>query len=114
MTEQELCSILGKNIKRFRNLYKMSQESLAEKIDVSTNFLSDIETGKSWLSPKTLVKLAAVLQTRPGDLLQTDDIPPATDDFVSKCTHEALFAVKQSIENLEQYFLLKERLNDSA
>jgi transcriptional regulator with XRE-family HTH domain len=107
MTEQELCSVLGKNIKRFRALYKMSQEGLAEKIDVSTNFLSDIETGKSWLSPKTLVKLADVLRTKPGDLLQPDDIPLATDDFVSKCTHEALFAVKQSIENMEHYFLAK-------
>jgi transcriptional regulator with XRE-family HTH domain len=107
MTEQELCGVLGKNIKRFRGLYKMSQEGLAKQIDVSTNFLSDIETGKSWVSPKTLVKLAEVLRTRPADLLLPDDLPPARDDFVSKCTYEALFAVRQSMENVEQYFLTK-------
>jgi len=58
MEENDLRSILSKNIKHFRGLRGWSQVKLAEKIGISTNFLADIETGKSWVSSLTLVKLA--------------------------------------------------------
>jgi transcriptional regulator with XRE-family HTH domain len=58
MEERELRGILSANIKRYRGLRDWSQVKLAEKIDISTNFLADIETGKSWISSLTLVKLA--------------------------------------------------------
>jgi transcriptional regulator with XRE-family HTH domain len=108
MTEQELCRILGKNIKRYRGIHTMSQESLAGKINISTNFLSDIETGKSWVSPKTLINLASVLQVEVPALLKSDDTVSAEGtDIVTQCTNEALIAVKHSMENLQKYYLLR-------
>ncbi|GHV84341.1 hypothetical protein AGMMS50212_16810 [Spirochaetia bacterium] len=60
MDENELRKILSANIKHYRGLRDWSQVKLAEKLDISTNFLADIETGKSWVSSLTLVKLAIV------------------------------------------------------
>jgi len=58
MKEADLRRVLSANIKHFRGLRSWSQVKLAEKIGISTNFLADIETGKSWVSSATLVKLA--------------------------------------------------------
>ena len=62
MEEKELRSIFGENIKKFRNRRGWNQLLLAEKLDISANFLSEIETGKGWVSPLTLVKLANALE----------------------------------------------------
>ena len=51
-------TVLRANIKHFRGLRSWSQVKLAEEMGLSTNFLADIETGKSWVSSSTLVKLA--------------------------------------------------------
>ncbi|MCL2528266.1 MAG: helix-turn-helix domain-containing protein, partial [Defluviitaleaceae bacterium] len=52
MTEQELRGILSKNIKRYRQSQNLSQADLAEKLDISVNFLCNIENGNRWISPK--------------------------------------------------------------
>ena len=72
MLEQELRGILSNNIKRCRIRDKLSQVALAEKLNVSTNFLSDIERCKAWISPNTLVKIAAVLNIEPYELFKPD------------------------------------------
>jgi ribosome-binding protein aMBF1 (putative translation factor) len=43
--EQALRDILSKNVKKYRNRRAWSQFSLAAKIDMSTNFLADLEAG---------------------------------------------------------------------
>ena len=72
MKEQELRSVLSSNIKRCRQEKNLSQMALAEKLEISTNYLSDIERCKAWISPHTLVKLAAVLDIEPYKLFKAD------------------------------------------
>jgi len=72
MDEQELRRILANNIKRCRQKSNLSQLDLAEKVDISANFLSEIERCKAWISPNTLVKLAAVLNIEPYELFKAD------------------------------------------
>ena len=72
MEEQELRGILSNNIKRCRFKNNLSQLALADKVDISTNFLSDIERCKAWVSPNTLVKLASVLNIEPYELFKAD------------------------------------------
>jgi transcriptional regulator with XRE-family HTH domain len=62
MEEKELRAVFAENIKKFRKRRGWNQLLLAEKLDISSNFLSEIETGKGWVSPLTLVKLAKVLE----------------------------------------------------
>jgi len=62
MEENELRAVFAENIKKYRNKRGWNQLLLAEKLDISSNFLSEIETGKGWVSPLTLVKLANTLE----------------------------------------------------
>ena len=82
MEEQELRGILGNNIKRCRLKNNLSQMALADKVDISTNFLSDIERCKTWISPNTLVKLAAVLNIEPYELFKADALLSNTEKSV--------------------------------
>ena len=62
MDEKELRAVFAENIKKFRNKRGWNQLLLAEKLEISANFLSEIETGKGWVSPLTLIKLANTLE----------------------------------------------------
>jgi len=62
MEEKELRAVFAENIKKFRSKRGWNQLLLAEKLEISSNFLSEIETGKGWVSPLTLVKLANILE----------------------------------------------------
>jgi transcriptional regulator with XRE-family HTH domain len=48
---------------------------LAEQIGISTNFLADVETGKSWVSSSTLVKLANCFEIDVYELFMPENIP---------------------------------------
>jgi transcriptional regulator with XRE-family HTH domain len=62
MKENDLRAVLSSNIRKYRTRRGWSQLCLAEKIDLSANFISDLETCKGWVSPLTLVKLAEALE----------------------------------------------------
>lgn len=53
---------LGRKIRNARTKEKMTQSELAEKIDVSTNFLGDIERGIKLPSIPTLIALCNTLK----------------------------------------------------
>ena len=94
MTERELLKVLSNNIKLYRVRYKWTQAELAEKINISINFLSDIETGKKWASPITLVKLADVFNIEAYELLKPADIlPDSVNHIVEKYTEDIFTAI---------------------
>jgi transcriptional regulator with XRE-family HTH domain len=110
MTESDLRVILGANLKRYRCFRGLSQAKLAEMVDMSSNFISDIETGKRWLSSETLVNLAEALHVEVFEFLKP--IEALTGDSVAlltKYTEQASSAltavVAQSLENLLNQYL---------
>jgi transcriptional regulator with XRE-family HTH domain len=80
MQEQELRALLAENIKKYRNRRGWSQLFLSEKLDISANFLSEIETGKGWVSPLTLVKLANTLEIEVFELFKPVEVDNLTQD----------------------------------
>jgi transcriptional regulator with XRE-family HTH domain len=94
MTETELRRTLSANIKHYRSLRGWSQVKLGEKIGISTNFLADIETGKSWVSPLTLVKLANCFEIEVYELFRPENAP----------TDEAKQAVKSLVSDISVAF----------
>ncbi len=71
-TDLSLRKILSNNIRKKRKELHLTQERLAENADISLPYLSDIEHCKTWVSDKTLLKLAKALFVTPSDLLQED------------------------------------------
>jgi len=96
MTERELLKIFSQNIKLYRTRHKWSQAEFAEKSNISINFLSDIENGKKWASPITMVKFANIFNVKAYELLKPLDLLP--EDYghiVEKFAEDVHSAVEQ-------------------
>ncbi len=59
----------GKNVSKLRYGCRLSQEQLAEKIDVSVRYVQSIEAGEYWPSLPTLSLLKKALKCSWDDLL---------------------------------------------
>ncbi len=64
--------LLGSQIRKQRKLKKYTLEQLAEKLEVSTTFIGQIERGKGVPSLETLVKIANALEISVDGLLFGD------------------------------------------
>jgi transcriptional regulator with XRE-family HTH domain len=108
MTKKELQGILSENIKRYRNDRNLSQADLAEKLDISVNFLCNIENGNRWISPQTLVKFASVLNIEPYELFKSPEaLHPDVPLILNKCLDEAVVAVTQTLNQIRGYYVLQ-------
>jgi transcriptional regulator with XRE-family HTH domain len=95
-TEQELKKLLGENVKSRRKARNWTQESLGEKVDVSRNTISDIETGKDFAGAKILVNLAIAFETEVYELFKPDGVlPDKSTDIISKYSYEVRKAVME-------------------
>jgi len=116
--EKECRTLLSRNIKRFRNRIGLSQLHLALELGISTTFLSDIETGKKWVSAQTLTQIAQALKIEVFELFKPeqtirDDVNSAVakylddvDDAFIKSIEEAVRpAVKKSLVKMRRYYV---------
>ncbi len=74
--------LIGKRIKHRREVSGLSQEQLAEKLDLSTNHISSMECGKSLLTTKCLLALCDILGGTP-DYYLVGEITPEADDITA-------------------------------
>ena len=65
--------IFGNNLHIYRKKQGISQEKLSETLDISTKHLSDLETGKSFVSAELLENISQVLHISPSALFFTLD-----------------------------------------
>lgn len=74
MSESELClKAIGQRIIERRKKLGLTQEALAEKGDMTAQFVSYAEAGKRAMRPENLMKIAAALDVS-ADYLLTGDI----------------------------------------
>lgn len=60
---------IGQRIRKYRKAQGLSQEALAERVDISTTHMSHIETGNTKLSLQVFANLAEALQISMDSLL---------------------------------------------
>lgn len=77
--ERACRELLSRNIKRLRKRLGFSQLDLSLEIEISTAFLSDIETCQKWVSPRTLAKIAKALKCEVCELFKPDNARPGTE-----------------------------------
>jgi transcriptional regulator with XRE-family HTH domain len=105
MTEDELRGVVRANIRRYRGYRRWTQAEFAEKLDFSVNFLCDIENGKRWISPASMVKIANVLNIEPFELFKPAETPlPSVSALLSKYNAEVVEAVSISLSRVFEYF----------
>ena len=62
-------TVIGSRLKRARKEKNLTQEQLAEQIDVSVAFLSRIERGNSQINLKRLRQICQILDVTEGEIL---------------------------------------------
>lgn len=80
---------IGSRIRRVREDKGLTQEYLAESLDVSNAFISKIERGKTPINLQNLDRICQVLETSPEYILQGTNT--SADDYMR---HEILEMLK--------------------
>ncbi|MDR0877445.1 MAG: helix-turn-helix domain-containing protein [Treponema sp.] len=93
-----LRKILAANIKKKRNILGLTQEKLAEKAEISANMMNDIEGCRTWVSDKTLIKLAGALEIEVYSLLLPNAVFESDDKPVSAL--EIAYSLQNMTKNL--------------
>jgi transcriptional regulator with XRE-family HTH domain len=106
MDERDLRRVLSLNIKRYRGYRKLSQAELANELGISVPFLSDIENGKKWVSPRTLTKMANVFNIEAFELLKPEKaLPDDSINMIEKYTADIHSALGQALYDLRDSYI---------
>ena len=62
--------VVGANVVAFRKKVGLTQEGLAERIELSTTSMQAIESGKSWMKFETALKISRVLAVSVEDIFR--------------------------------------------
>ena len=99
MTVQELSTLFGKNIRKNRISCGLSQEKLAEMLDVSTNTICQIEAGRQFVRAEKLVSLAEIFKTEVYELFKPESILPDNSAGVLNSYDEDLKKAMNKVKN---------------
>lgn len=72
--------ILGANIKYYRKRKNLTQEQLAESLELSVGFISQVERGVTKMSIDTLIDICEFLECSAGELLDNVQAMQYEDD----------------------------------
>lgn len=64
--------LLGNNIKKYREQKNLSQMQLSEIVNLSREYIADIERGHKRISLKKLFEISDALQVKCSDLINFD------------------------------------------
>jgi len=105
MTGQELKAVLGRNIKFFRYRKEYSQADLAEKVDISITFLSNIERGLKYPKPDIITRIADGLEINVYELFKNDIIPEDNKKIINRLSEDMTNKVNLAINDVFKQYL---------
>lgn len=103
--------IVGQNIRHFRQIKGITQETLAEIVDVSGSYIGYLERGEKSPSLDLLVKIARTLDVEParlltppvrGQLVQLVELLADKDESVIKFFNDVAAAYFASLQKLKE------------
>ena len=98
---------IGTRIRKYRKLKNISQEELAEKIDISTTHMSHIETGSTKLSLQVLVDIAQILEVSTDALIfeKTSKLKiQKIETILSDCNENEIAFITKIVEISKEFF----------
>jgi transcriptional regulator with XRE-family HTH domain len=104
MEEQELKTLLGKNIKFYRFRRQFSQANLAEKANISITFLSNIERGNNYPQPGTLCNLAKALEVEVWELFKDERASDERNSIVDCISEDFTKYVNLALETVYKQY----------
>lgn len=101
MTDTQLLKTLGRRICLRRKALGLTQEQVAERMNVSVQMISNLELGNKAIRPENLVKISTVLQVSTDYLLFGHSTASSETDLsekMARLTREQRAAVMQIID----------------
>lgn len=89
-TIQSIRKSVGKNIKEFREELGLTQERLAEQLELSTSHIANIESGRTGMSDDLLCRFCNTFNKKPSEIYSDIDMDFEFDKRV-------VFAVNDSV-----------------
>lgn len=94
---------LGTKIKRIRLKNGLTQEQLAEKIQIATRTLCGIENGENFVKAETLERLCYALSVDLSELFACDHLKPQEDLINEIIDDLKLFKSREKIEIIYKF-----------
>jgi transcriptional regulator with XRE-family HTH domain len=120
-------SLIGQRIKEQRVKRKMTQEELAERANVTSGYISLVETARKKISLETLLEVCIALNITLNELLTGNQIPLASDynadyaeiiescnEYERKLIYEITKATSEVIINNRKYISVTEEMNEGG
>lgn len=101
MANSQLLKDMGKRISTQRKALGLTQEQVAEKMDVSIQMISNLELGHKAIRPENLVKISTILRVSTDYLLLGRGSPGEASEIAAKLqslSAEQQTAVSQIID----------------
>ncbi len=98
----DIKKVFGEKVKRIRKKKNLTQEQLAELIDISPRNLSKIEVGECFVKAETLEKILKALDISTEDLFATDHIKEP-EELINQI-YNILDKVKNDNKKLEKIY----------
>lgn len=106
----DLNTMIGLKIAALRRQHNMTQEQLAEKLDISIKHCSEVERGLSRLSLEKLIDVSSLFDVSLDYLLKDSPVVPPTYDYICNEFPPSIVNIMRS-ENNTEINLLREYLN---
>ena len=95
--------MLGDNIRKYRKLNNMSQDDLAEKLNVTRQSISLWENGQTQPTIENIIAIAEVFGVATDDILKTKTTIENDDNTVDNALPNALYPIEFSINAVEDW-----------
>jgi len=86
-SREHINKIIGNNVRFIRKSNKLSQEKFAELLDLSPQFISDLERGVQGISLTTMIKICNTMKCSPmvilSNLIEFDNYNNEMDNFIN-------------------------------
>ena len=92
-----LLSDMGKRLREYRKSLKMTQQKVAEILDMSLNFYGQIERGESRLSLEKMLLLHEKLGFDPTYLLTGKRTDATLNDFLADYPKDKIFELMEQV-----------------
>lgn len=103
--------IIGTNVKKLRVSKGLTQEQLAEKLNMQIQSITFIETGRTFISSEALAKLCNYFNVEPGFFFKAGNIEPTEKELnlkkdinqlLSSCDYDKLMSIYNIIIALQK------------
>ncbi|MBQ7794420.1 MAG: helix-turn-helix transcriptional regulator [Clostridia bacterium] len=89
---------IGERLKKYRKENKLTQNDIANKLEMSLNFYGDIERGKCRLSIEKIILVYERLGIDPTYLLTGEEHPSVSFyDIIKDCPKDKIFDMEQIV-----------------